>query len=327
MRAVAAPRPLEAPVIKIVGSDIKDPLWFILVPLLMCIVTGRLGAEKQGLPRAARFLYWWRNHEEVFVRVTVCQLRVDREHLDADWARLVAHVVDEESDLVLLPEMPFYPWPFTRPGFDAAVWSQTVQAHARWLARLAEMAPAVVAGSRPSADEPRLNKAFVWTLDQGERSDIHSKYYLPDEEGFWEASWYARGDGRFQATPVTLSTGQSLSVGFLICTELWFMQQARAYGQAGIQLLLTPRATERRTVDKWLAGGRAAAVIAGAYGLSSNHYHEGTDEARLGGQGWIVDPDGAVLGITSPETPFVTATIDPQRADAAKASYPRYVRD
>jgi N-carbamoylputrescine amidase len=261
------------------------------------------------------------------VRVTVCQLRVDPEHLDAEWARLVAHVEDVGSDLVLLPEMPFYPWPFTRPRFDAAVWAQAVQAHARWLVRLAEMAPAVVAGSRPSEGERRLNEAFLWTLHKGEMSDIHSKYYLPDEEGFWEASWYARGDGRFHPTSVTLSTGESISVGFLICTELWFMQQARAYGQAGIHLLLTPRATERRTVDKWLAGGRSAAVIAGAYSLSSNHYHEGTNEARLGGQGWIVDPDGAVLGVTSPETPFVTATIDPKRADTAKADYPRYVRD
>jgi N-carbamoylputrescine amidase len=265
--------------------------------------------------------------KEAIMRVTVCQLRIDSEHLDADWARLVAHVSNEGSDLVLLPEMPFYPWPFTRPRFDAAVWAQAVQAHARWLARLAEMAPAVVAGSRPSAGEPRLNEAFVWTLHEGEMADIHSKYYLPDEEGFWEASWYTRGDGRFRPAAVRLPTEQSIRVGFLICTELWFMQQARAYGQDGTHLLLTPRATERRTVDKWLAGGRAAAVIAGAYSLSSNHYHEGTDEARLGGQGWIVDPDGAVLALTSPESPFVTVAIDPGRADAAKTSYPRYVSD
>jgi N-carbamoylputrescine amidase len=70
----------------------------------------------------------------------------------------------------------------------------------------------------------------------------------------------------------------------------------------------------------WLAGGRTAAVVAGAYAVSSNHGDE-----RFGGQGWIVDPDGRVLAITSAEEPFVTVDVDLDGAEAAKRTYPRYV--
>lgn len=45
----------------------------------------------------------------------------------------------------------------------------------------------------------------------------------------------------------------------------------------------------------------------------------------LGGQGWIIGPDGEVLGMTSSEQPFVTVDIDLSLADRAKDTYPRYV--
>ena len=42
--------------------------------------------------------------------VTVCQLSNEPEQLEEDWQQLTAHVRDKKSQLVLLPEMPFYPW-------------------------------------------------------------------------------------------------------------------------------------------------------------------------------------------------------------------------
>jgi len=80
------------------------------------------------------------------------------------------------------------------------------------------------------------------------------------------------------------------------------------------------------TNDKWLAGGRTAAFVSGAFCLSSNHAgHAGHIE--LGGAGWICDPDGAVLALTSPDQPFVTLDLDLRLAKAAKSTYPRYVDD
>jgi len=44
------------------------------------------------------------------MRVTVSQLHEDRDRFDHDWKELSAHVREERSDLVLLPEMPFSRW-------------------------------------------------------------------------------------------------------------------------------------------------------------------------------------------------------------------------
>jgi N-carbamoylputrescine amidase len=108
---------------------------------------------------------------------------------------------------------------------------------------------------------------------------------------------------------------------------LWFLHRARRYGRQGIQVLLCPRATPSGTVDKWLAGGRVAAVVSGAYCLSSNLSGKAPFGA-WGGMGWVIEPeDGTVIATTTPDHPFVTVEIDPTRADTAKSTYPRYVLD
>lgn len=245
--------------------------------------------------------------------VTVCELRTSA--LEEDWAGLVEHVRERDSDLVLLPEMGLAPWFASGRTFDGGAWRAAVEAHAAWMARLEEdLAPAAVLGSRPvEVAGERRNAAF--RLDDRGEAHVHEKSYLPDEEGFWEASWYGRGDGRFDLAEVG-----GAAVGFLVCTEMWFMQRAREYGEQGAHLIATPRCTPAETLDKWLAGGRACAVVAGAYSISSNH----GDDA-FGGLGWIVDPDGEVLATTSRGEPYVSAEVDLRVAEAAKRAYPRYV--
>lgn len=247
------------------------------------------------------------------VTVTVCELRSGQ--VEEDWPALAEHVRAHGSDLVLLPEMGLSPWFARERRFEAATWANAVAAHERHLAeRLTDLQPAVVLGTAPvERDGKRLNEAFV--ADGPRRRGAHLKFHLPDEDDFWEASWYERGDGTF-----ALADARAARVGFLICTELWFTHHARAYGEAGAHAIAVPRCTPSESLDKWLAGGRTAAVVAGAYALSSNHGDE-----RFGGQGWIVDPEGDVLAITSRDEPFATATIDLDVAEAAKATYPRYV--
>ncbi len=255
------------------------------------------------------------------LRVTVTQLADEPEHLEADWLRLAAHVREAGSELVLLPEMALVPWFAREPQFDAAVWAAALAAQGRWEPRLRELAPAMVLGSRPVEVEGRRhNQAFVAELGAAPRR-AHEKYYLPDEGAFWEASWYERGSGQF-----TPALAGSACVGFMLCTDLWFLEHARAYGQAGAHVIANPRATELASVDKWLAGGRVAAVVAGAFCLSSNRVSHAAAQTPMGGQGWVVDPDGQVLALTSAERPFVTVEIDLAQAEAAKQTYPRYVR-
>ena len=189
------------------------------------------------------------------MKVTVCELSNDMKTLEGQWTGLVAHVSALGSDLVLLPEMPFYTWLAGRREVDVNLWQTAVQVHDTWIKRFNELSPATIAGTRPVTKQgKRLNEAFVWTQSEGYQA-VHTKYYLPDEPDFWEASWYARGNGRFE----TIKT-ENGRIGFLICTELWFNAHARTYAKEGIQLLLCPRATPKSTTDKWLAGGRTAAV-------------------------------------------------------------------
>lgn len=255
--------------------------------------------------------------------VTVCELPNRAEDLEDAWVRLVAHVQREKSDLVLLPEMPFFPWLPASKHVDPARWQQAVEAHDAWLRRCHELGSRVVAGSRPvqTAEGRRRNQAYLLDNTEGYKP-VHDKAYLPDEEGFWEATWYEAGPPSF--SPVTW---HGVRMGFLICSELWMLHHARNYGRAGVQLLLCPRVTPRETLDKWLVGGRAAAVVSGAYCLSSNAVSPRGARPDLGGMGWIVDPDGEVLATTSASQPFVTLALDLSAADEAKKTYPRYLQN
>ena len=257
------------------------------------------------------------------MKVTACELRNDADGLEHDWQALVAHVKSEKSGLVLLPEMPFHSWIAGTNKVDPATWQQAVMAHDRWMLRLSELAPAMVAGSRPVIQNgKRHNEGFIWQPESGYKSS-HIKYYLPDEEGFWEASWYERGKRDF-----IVVQSRGINIGFLICTELWFFEHAREYSRQGIHLLVCPRVTPKRSVDKWIAGGRAAAVVSGAFCLSSNLNGPNTESIAFGGAGWVIEPEeGSVLGVTSQSKPFLTLDIDLEKAAKAKHTYPRYVTE
>jgi predicted amidohydrolase len=247
------------------------------------------------------------------MKVTVCELHDDRTAFADGWQRLLAHVRAKQSELVLLPEMPFCKWFAGSRTLGADVWEAAVRAHDEWERRLRELAPAVIAASRPvDFGNERYNEGFLWDAEHGSRS-VHAKAFLASEEGGWDATWYTSATPEF--TPLLLG---STGVGFIFCTELWASGEARLYGQEGVYLLLTPRATAAAAFDKWLARGRAVAILAGAYGLSSNRLDE---SGAFGGQGWIIDPAGEVLAITSREYPLVTMDLDLRIADRAKTSF------
>lgn len=262
------------------------------------------------------------------LRVTVCQLPNDFTAFEDAWRRLIEHARDQRSDLVLLPEMPFSPWLASTKTVDSAAWDAAVADHDRWFAQLGELGAATVLTSKPMVERgTRYNQAVVWHQPSGQADGdelpfIHRKQYLPDEPGFYEASWYTRGNAGFG-----VAEAGGIRLGFAICTELWFLGRARAYAIGGLQLLACPRATYASSSDKWLAGGRTAAVVSGAYCLSSN-FDGPAAEGAWGGTGWIIEPEeGEVLAVTSAEQPFATVEVDLGVADRAKKTYPRYVDD
>ncbi|MCG8607657.1 carbon-nitrogen hydrolase family protein [bacterium] len=255
------------------------------------------------------------------MKCTVCQISDNPEKLVNEWQQLIEHVESQCSELVLLPEMPFASWPAAVQSFDDEVWRRAIGSHDEWLHRLSELAPARVLGSRPvNRNGARLNEGFIWDTQSGYKP-VHAKYYLPNEAGFWEAHWYKRGDFDF-----TLAQTEAAKVGFLICTEMWFTDRARAYAKDGVHILASPRATAMTTAEKWVAGGRAAAVMSGAYCLSSNRGGVDQNGMEWAGQGWIIEPEeGEVLALTCSDRPFVTLELDLKAAERAKQTYPRYV--
>ncbi|MFZ4814362.1 MAG: carbon-nitrogen hydrolase family protein [Phototrophicaceae bacterium] len=253
------------------------------------------------------------------MRLTITQLPTEQpETFSQDWEGLCEHTHAHHSNGVILPEMPFYRWLPASQDVQPADWQTAVETHLHWIQRLPELGVQWVAATRPTIrNGARYNTGFLWGALDGLR-DLHDKVYLPNEDGVWEAAWYSAGAPTF----VPFVTAD-FCAGFTICSEIWFTQAARAYGQAGATVLFAPRATEGATLDKWLACGRTNAAVAGAYHLSANRVGAGS----FGGGGWAVDPNGNVLAVTTASVPFITLDLDLTVADAAKSTYPRYIAD
>ena len=257
------------------------------------------------------------------MRVSVCELPNSWTESDTYWNQLIHHLETEKSDLLVLPEMPFFEWITKSNAVDPLLWKQAVKAHDKWIDRLYELPVAMTIASRPVIENSRhLNRGFIFTRKKGVVR-VHDKYYLPDEPGYYEASWYERGKENFNIIHIN-----GIKIGFLICTEIWFTQRARQYLNQGIDILVCPRATPKSKVDIWVTGGKAAAIVSGAFCLSSNYNGPNTSEEDFGGTGWIIEPErGDVLGTTSLGQNFLTLDIDIKDAENAKITYPRYVKE
>lgn len=253
------------------------------------------------------------------MRVTVIELPHEPWALEAAWAELCRHTASAESELVLLPELAFVEpvWESEYP--DAERLKEIEELSDIWLRRLPELGVAAVVGARPRRREgSTFIEAFLWTIERAEPSPLRRKHFLPDDPGAWEARWFAKGELEFPR----FESGD-LIFGVNLCTELWALETLSGYATAGgVQAILSPRATSAATLDKWLAVGRVAAVRTGAYSLSSNRVDP---TGTCGGGGWIVDPDGRLLALTSADEPCATVDLDLALPAAARATYPRTV--
>jgi N-carbamoylputrescine amidase len=251
------------------------------------------------------------------MRVTVCELPHEPDALAGAWAALSEHTIAHASQLVLLPEFAMVEPVWELRPFDIARWSAVEAASAACLGRLGELRAEFVVGTRPARVNGRyVNQGFLWSAAAGVQP-LRSKYFLPEEPGSWEATWFHRGDPAF---PVYRAG--AVPFGLNICTELWALETYAAYAARGVALLLAPRATARASTARWLAIGVVAAVRSGAFSLSSNRVDA---TGACGGGGWIVDPAGEVLAVTSTADPFATREVDLTEAAQARHSYPRYV--
>ncbi|MFP7654248.1 carbon-nitrogen hydrolase family protein [Chryseobacterium proteolyticum] len=252
------------------------------------------------------------------MKVTVCELSNDRKEFLKDWRTLQDHLVHNKTDLLLLPEMPFYSWFAINKEVSQDIQQKSVEQHQLWIKEVEKLEAKYIVYSAPEiVDTKFYNTAFVFQRGKGHRR-IHTKSLFPEEDHFWEESWFDREDN------ISFETVQldELKIGVLMCTELWFTEYARRYGKQNADILLCPRATGKSSVEQWLTCGKASAIISGTYCLSSNRSGK-NDEFEWGGTGWIIEPvTGNVLEYTAPDRKFVTYSIDLKRSVEAKKEYP-----
>ncbi|HVB73412.1 MAG TPA: carbon-nitrogen hydrolase family protein [Ktedonobacteraceae bacterium] len=248
------------------------------------------------------------------MKVTVCELPDDRKAFKPVWEEFVVYVRKQQSDLVLLPELPFSSWFARTPQFDTQVWQRAQAEHDVMMNSLSSLAPAIVLGTHLVIEEGlHLNRGFSWTPTEDYKG-IHDKYYLPNEEDFYEHCWFDRNRRDF-----TLAHVQDMAIGFLICTEVMFNEWARHYGRQGANIIAVPRASVEH--ERWVIAPRMAAIVSGAFVISSNR----VDGRLFAGHGLVIDPNGEVLASTSRQAPFATFDIDLVESAQAKKTYPRDV--
>lgn len=258
------------------------------------------------------------------IKVGICESVPELVPGSDDWRRLCDRVGKERPDLFLINEMPFGPWISAAPSFDGATWRGCLEEHERGMEGLQELGASVVAGSRArELGGRRVNEAFLWTPKDG-AFGIHTKQFFPDEEGYYEARWFEAGERHFR---VAHAGETGARVGFLICTEVMFNEHARRYGRDGAHVILAPRAVGKASLPRWRVAMRMAAIVSGAYVLTSNRSGVDSKGQLFGGRGWAVDPDGEVLAETSESSPVVFVEIDLDVAARAKTEYPRYVKE
>lgn len=256
------------------------------------------------------------------LKVGVCEAPAELLPGSAEWNELCGLVSREQPDLFLMNELPFGSWIASGKEFDAQTWKDNRALHEEGTRRLGELGAGTVACTRPNECRGRrVNEGFLWAQGQDVNA-VHTKQYFPDEEGYYEKRWFEAGERDFRVTK-----GGALRAGFLICTEVMFNEHARRYGRNGANVILVPRTVGKTSLERWKVAMRMAAVVSGAYVLSSNRQGKDYRGQEFGGKGWIVDPNGDVVAETSAANPVVFHEIDTEFVTRAQKEYPCYVEE
>ena len=255
------------------------------------------------------------------MRIAVCESGPEMMPGDESWQALTEQVQAAQPDLFLLNEMPFGAWISAAPESDAAVLAEAQRVHDYGIAMFGALGAPTVLSSRPFNENGKsVNQAFIW--HDGKVMSVHNKQFFPQEPGYYEASWFKRGESHFR-----IGDAASVRVGFQICTEIMFNEWSRYYGHHGAHIIAVPRAVGVESLRRWKTALSMAAIVSGCYVLSSNRAGTDRNDQTFGGCGWIFDPFGDCIAETSPESPVVCAEFDEALVEQAQSEYPCYVEE
>lgn len=236
---------------------------------------------------------------------------------DDSWRVIAASLRDQCCDVLLTNELPFGRWLAAEADFDQLSAQDSIAAHDRGLAALAELGIPLVLTSRPAWHGDRLVNEAVAVVG-GSVIPLHRKQRFPAEPGWWETAWFTADGSGYRTTCLN-----GLSVGVLLCTELMFNEHARHYGMQDADLIVVPRATDPDPTI-WRTAGAMAAIVSGAYVTSSNR--SGGCNPAFGGGGFAFGPDGTLLGETDTRNPLFSFNLDRERTRRQRSqAYPCYV--
>lgn len=239
---------------------------------------------------------------------------------DAQWQRASAAVAASRPDILVTNELPFGGWLADSGAFSDAEAEASILAHEAGLGALAALGIPAIISSRPVRHSSRLaNEAFV--LEDGRVRVLHRKQYFPNEPGWFEAEWFAGDESGFAVAEVL-----GIKVGVLLCTEAMFNERARAYGRAGASLIVIPRASGTH-IGSWKIAGAMAALVSGAYVVSSNRVGTSEGGTEFGGGGFAYAPGGRLLAETDAGHPLRVLDVDSHVAAEAQRGYPCYVSE
>ncbi|WP_025661473.1 carbon-nitrogen hydrolase family protein [Rhizobium sp. IBUN] len=236
------------------------------------------------------------------------------------WKDLADRLRTLRPDILVTNEMPFGAWLPKALPFDLGRAREWAQLHQDGLDALGALAKAVISSRPVLYGETLANEAFV--IENGKYGVLHHKHIFPAEEGWQEDGWFSPCIPGFETKEIA-----GLRVGVLLCTELMFPDRARALGKQGAHLITVPRASGR-DMTYWRTAGAMAAIVSGAYVVSSNRVGS-VDSAppHFGGGGFAFDPTARTVATTTHEASMVVIEIDTLQADAAKHAYPVYVSE
>ncbi len=224
-----------------------------------------------------------------------------------EWA---AEAAQRGSEMVLFPEL----W---STGGDLANWEHhAAPLGAGLFAEMANLAAELgvaIGGSILERHNGRAYNTFALFGADGEQLAVYRKLHLFSL--MQEDKWLAAGD-----TP-TLAEAPWGRTGLAICYDLRFGELFRHYALAGAEMVLLPAMWPAARSDHWKILLRARAIenqmfiaavnVAGRIGAET-----------FGGGSTVIDPWGKVLLIAEDQPALLTAELDMEKVEMARAKMP-----
>lgn len=220
------------------------------------------------------------------VSIALAQINPTVGDIDGNLSRiLAARDAAANADLVVLPELVLSGYPPEDLVLKDAFLDHAAKAIDILAAATAAGGPAMLVGTPWRVGGRRHNAALL--LDQGRIAAIRLKHHLPNYGVFDEARVFVPGP---MPDPIPF---RGLSLGVMICEDMWYADVALALKAAGADLLIVPNGSPFEIDKSSVRLDHARARVSGT-GLPLIYLHQvaGQDELVFDGTSFILDAEG-----------------------------------